>query len=296
MKKNSGNSENSGRVGQVVPPRSKKNYEHWHIRINKFGEIIDEKIRKFGESRFYKGNGNLEKGKNGIEHYQMTVSMKLKKTEIAMTKYVLTSFPELQLYLNEFGLADGKQWYCKPSINEGSNRYCKKNDETFIKEIFSKGKVESNEQKKFIQEIEEFHPWQIWVKENVLETEPNDRTIYVIKGEEGAEGKTTFGKWIFTHYEKVVVLSGKGADMKNGIVDYYNKNKFLPKIIIINIPRSCKDFISYSGIEEVKDMFFFSGKYEGGMICGACPHVIVFCNSDLDYEKMSKDRWFIKVL
>ena len=43
-------------------------------------------------------------------------------------------------------------------------------------------------------------------------------------------------------------------------------------------------------------MFFFSGKYEGGMVCGPNPHVLIFANDEPDTHKMSADRWIIKEL
>ena len=88
------------------------------------------------------------------------------------------------------------------------------------------------------------------------------------------------------------MLSGKAGDMKNGIVQYGN----IPKVVLINMPRSSGGFISYSGIEQIKDMFFFSGKYEGGMICGKCPHVVIFANEPPDEGMMSMDRWVITAI
>lgn len=64
-----------------------------------------------------------------------------------------------------------------------------------------------------------------------------------------------------------------------------------PKTILMNIPRSKTGFVSYTGIEEIKDMFFYSGKYEGGQVCGPQPHVIVMANAEPEFEKMSDDRW-----
>lgn len=128
----------------------------------------------------------------------------------------------------------------------------------------------------------------------ICKTKPDDRTIYAIVGSDGLEGKTTFGKWLYMNLERVIVLSGKASDMKNAIIDYEKKRTELPKIIVINIPRSVNQtYISWSGIEEIKDMFFYSGKYEGGMICGANPHVFIFTNNIPDLAKMSTDRWKI---
>lgn len=134
-----------------------------------------------------------------------------------------------------------------------------------------------------------------WEKEiiKILDREPDDRTIYWFWENQGCRGKTTFQKWVFQNYKDVVTLSGKGADMKNGIVQYKDKTHVLPRVILINIPRSKLGFVSYTGMEEVKDMYFYSGKYEGGMVCGPNPHVIVFANEEPDYDKMSSDRWSV---
>ncbi len=88
-------------------------------------------------------------------------------------------------------------------------------------------------------------------------------------------------------------MSGKSADMKNGIVQYIQKNEETPDIVLINVPRSSQEYVSYEGIESIKDMFFFSGKYEGGMVCGANPHVYIFANEPPPTEKLSADRWKI---
>jgi len=128
---------------------------------------------------------------------------------------------------------------------------------------------------------------------NLLNTKPDDRTINWYWEEQGCTGKTTFAKWIFINYEDVVVLSGKGSDMKNGVVMYEKLNHKLPKVVIINVPRCNIDFLSYTGIEEVKDMFFFSGKYEGGMVCGENPHMLIFANQPPRVDKISFDRWNI---
>lgn len=145
---------------------------------------------------------------------------------------------------------------------------------------------------KYIESIpaDKLYDWEIDIITR-LTTEPDKRSIYWYWEPDGCAGKTTFQKYLFSNYNGVVVLSGKATDMKNGIVNYQQENKTLPKIVLINIPRSSLDFVSYTGLEEIKDMFFFSGKYEGGMVCGACPHVFIFANEEPDKDKMSSDRF-----
>ena len=65
----------------------------------------------------------------------------------------------------------------------------------------------------------------------------------------------------------------------------------------MNIPRclTCEDktYVSYQALENIKDMVFYSGKYEGGVVCGNCPHVFVFAHVPPEYENMSDDRWVV---
>eukprot|EP00918_Siedleckia_nematoides_P018882 GHVU01040327.1.p1 GENE.GHVU01040327.1~~GHVU01040327.1.p1 ORF type:complete len:286 (+),score=13.93 GHVU01040327.1:371-1228(+) len=135
------------------------------------------------------------------------------------------------------------------------------------------------------------YPWQNYIVNRLSSSYLDDRTIYWVWDKEGCKGKTLLAKWLYLKMNKVVVLSGKAGDMKHGICEYQKNTGCLPKIIIINIPRSTLDYVSYTGIEEIKDMFFFSGKYEGGMICGRSPHVLIFANEEPQYDKMSADRW-----
>lgn len=181
------------------------------------------------------------------------------------------------------------RWFkCKGSKKQNI-AYCEKDGDVILR-------FNCPSQKKYVQKIEKFFPWQTMILDE-LRKKADDRTINWFWEEQGCCGKTTFQKYVFTHFDEVVVLSGKGADMKNGILQYMrpkgkpDDEKETPKIVLINIPRVSSDFISIAGIEEVKDMFFFSPKYEGGMICGENPHVYVFANCPPPYEKMSEDRW-----
>lgn len=150
------------------------------------------------------------------------------------------------------------------------------------------------EHNKYIQEITTFYKWELKIIE-MLKEKPDGRKIYAYWSNKGEQGKTTFSKWIYTHYARVVVLSGAASDMKNCIVDYKLMNGRTPEIIILNYP-FCTNMnrISYNGIEEIKDMFFYSGKYKGGMICHRPPHVLMFSNKPPIIEKMSENRWVIE--
>lgn len=139
-------------------------------------------------------------------------------------------------------------------------------------------------------DIENWYEWELDLLK-ILKEKPDDRTIYWIWEGKGCAGKTVFQKWIYTNLQKrTITLSGKCNDMKNGIIAYKQTNGALPEIILINIPRVNKNHVSIAGVEEIKDMYFFCGKYEGGMVCGPNPHVCIFANEKPPEDVLSKDR------
>lgn len=179
------------------------------------------------------------------------------------------------------GLTKRIQWFKCRGNTQQNIEYCQKEQNV----LFSKG---------IPLPIKLINPDFDWEREilSIIVTEPNDRTIHWYWGV-GNVGKTSFCKYLTVKHE-AIALGGKGADMRNGVVEYKKTNGTTPGLVLINIPRSFNtDYISYEGIENIKDMYFYSGKYEGGMICGNCPHIFVFANEPPDYLKLSSDRWRI---
>ncbi len=128
---------------------------------------------------------------------------------------------------------------------------------------------------------------------NIVRQEPDDRIIFWYYSNSGNTGKTTFARYLHREFN-AVLLSGKASDMKNCIVEFEKSNGYVPECVVIDLPRGFdKEYLSYNGLEEIKNMFFFSGKYEGGMVDGNPPHLIIFCNEKPNVDKMSKDRWRI---
>lgn len=136
----------------------------------------------------------------------------------------------------------------------------------------------------------DLYPWQKWIKNKILDVEPDDRSIYWFWEDEGCAGKTTFQKWIYQNYDNVIMTAGRIDDMKNGVLTYMNTKGNTPKVVLVNIPRVNSNHCSIAGLECIKDMWFYSPKYEGGMVCGPNPHILVFANEPPDYEKLSGDR------
>lgn len=120
-----------------------------------------------------------------------------------------------------------------------------------------------------------------------------DRKLTVIVDHKGELGKTEFCRYCCLNLERCIVTEGKAADMKHQVVEYLKNTGKTPKYILMDVPRCGARSIDWAGVEAVKNMLFYSGKYEGGMIIGNKPCIVMFMNEDPDISKMSEDRWDI---
>lgn len=279
-------------VRQEDTPASRPNrgelliYVHFRITGSKVKdddtmfELMDTNpwITEFGYQR--------EKGeKNGIEHYQGTMKVEPRKRVHQVQDWFKEHIPTV-----EFPAKD----YCKRSISEAANRYGMKED-TRIAGPWYKGPIFDKIAKETVYKIDiQLKPWQQKIVK-VIENEPDDRLIWWFWEPMGGLGKTTFQKWLFQNYKGVTPISGKAADMKNGVIEYMDANDGrVPKIIIINLPKTHKsDYFSFEGAESIKDMWFYSGKYKGGVVCNRNPHLLIFANVAPNTKNMSPDRWNI---
>lgn len=137
-------------------------------------------------------------------------------------------------------------------------------------------------------EGKELYRWQHQVKQ-ILEDDcaVGDRTIYWFWEDSGNVGKTSLAKHLCLTFRRTFYTSGKAGDVKYAIAQMPHK----PKTVLWDVPRTMERFVSYQGIEEVKNGIFFSGKYESGTVMFNTPHVIVFANFPPDRSKLSEDRW-----
>lgn len=132
----------------------------------------------------------------------------------------------------------------------------------------------------------ELYEWQKKVIE-IIATKPDRRTINWFWEEKGNTGKTSLAFHLCMKSERTIYVAGKAADMKFAIAAC----KTPPKVVIFDYVRSLEDFISYEGLESIKNGIFFSGKYEGKMHIQNPPHIIVLANFAPDLQRCSKDRW-----
>lgn len=136
---------------------------------------------------------------------------------------------------------------------------------------------------------EKLRPWQRDIV-NMVSEEPDDRVINWYHEPHGNVGKSWLLKYIATNCEGVTLVSGKATDIYHAIFTMKVKD-IVPKIIMVDVPRAGKKFVSYAAIESLKNGLLFNSKYETGMCNFESPHVIVMSNSPPDLSDFSIDRW-----
>lgn len=120
-----------------------------------------------------------------------------------------------------------------------------------------------------------------------LDGPADDRSIIFAVDPEGGHGKSWFQGWYLSkNLERVQVLSiGKRDDIAFSI----DEGK---EVFLFNVPRGGMEFLQYTILEQLKDRMVFSPKYASKMkYLKKTPHVVVFCNEEPDYNKMTNDRY-----
>lgn len=139
----------------------------------------------------------------------------------------------------------------------------------------------------------EMHPLREWQQNLYMELmqPPNRREIFFIVDLKGNTGKTWFAHYFAALIDNVqIIVPGKKADMAF-ILDVQSKYFFF------DAPRSKQgDFIQYDFLEEIKNGYVLSPKYESRIKSFDVCHVIVLTNEMPDMTKLSEDRYKIIVL
>lgn len=214
-----------------------------------------------------------EKGECGTPHIQGCVCYKWQK-----------SFEQMKKILPRAHIEKCKQWnaateYCMKDETRNGERHTKG-----IKlKVIIKDPLDGKTLKPFQQEIID-----------IIKTEPDDRTIWWFWDKNGNTGKTTLCKHLALKHE-ALILGGKCNDIKYGVTAWLTQHPDL-RVLLLDFTRSIEEFISYEGIESVKNGIFFSGKYESAQTIYNCPHVICFANFEPQTSKLSQDRWKIRAI
>ena len=259
--KSNGNTSRLFEKKQISPAK------WWSFTLNNYNSSnIDDLLNTLNEHKYV---FQEETGEQGTPHLQGCVEFKEKLRPLSLN------------------LPKEMHW-TKTRNGKASIKYCCK-EETRSGEIFTNIKL--SKPIKVLKE-DNLYDWQKEVIEMIKE-EPDDRKCYWYWENKGNRGKSALIKLLCYKYG-AIVLSNKASDMKYGIVKYIEKHGAYPEIILIDIPRTSLDYLSYTGLEEVKNGCFFSSKYECEMVIGNSPHLIIFANEGPNITKMSEDRWVIK--
>lgn len=140
----------------------------------------------------------------------------------------------------------------------------------------------------------EYKPWQKEIL-TIMTTEPDMRKIYWYWDDKGGCGKTTFTKHLCMKFKEVLCVSGKANDAKYAISEHIGEGKEILAVVWM-MTRSMESFVSYEGIEAIKDGIFFCGKYESKQCIYNRPHLFVFANFQPAPDKLSKDRLVVQCI
>lgn len=250
-------------VGNTISTGTQNQLYRWFftLKMDSITEIqLFEILKEISKQFTFQG----EKGAQGFEHWQGVFSLKTKE-RFATVKNL---FP-VAIHLE--GCID---WF-------KARNYCMKSD-THICGPY-------NENSTFIKVIDKLYKWQEDLRKELLEGKEDDRKIIVYVDKAGGCGKSQFCKLMAVKYGAVVLQSGSKKDISFSLPDQ-------PKIILFNLTRDVEDRLSYDAIESIKDGMIFSAKYESKMKLFNSPHVVIFSNFELDYSRMTEDRWDVRKL
>lgn len=220
----------------------------------------------------------LEKSKEGRLHWQGQMTLK-KKERLSGVKRWLDNKVHLER---------------TKSVRE-AELYCQKT-ESRVEGPWIYGTVASP----MTEEEEVEFAWTKWERlkkfqktvEELVASKPDERSIYWFWEDVGNSGKTTFCKYLYHKYKVSVSTSGMS---EKDLFHIVAEEK--PRCVIIDLPREEQaKTLKLGAIEQVKNGFFGTGKYEGHSYCGPNPHVIIFSNRPPwpdEMNNLSQDRWKI---
>lgn len=137
----------------------------------------------------------------------------------------------------------------------------------------------------------DMHPLRAWQADlyDFLKKPADARKVTFVVDYSGNAGKSWFGHYYcFLNENSQVLLPGKKADMA------YMLDPLI-RVLFIDAPRSKQgEFIQYDFLEDVKNGYVASPKYESRVKQLNLCHVVVFMNEDPDMSKLSLDRYDIR--
>lgn len=135
----------------------------------------------------------------------------------------------------------------------------------------------------------EMHPLRDWQQDlyKKLTHEPDDREVVFVVDYEGNKGKSWFAKYYcHLHDNAFMMRPGKHADMAY----------MLPpelRVLFLDCTRKQVEYMPYTFMEELKDGYVGSTKYESCIKKYPKLHVVVLMNHDPDFSALSDDRYHV---
>lgn len=122
----------------------------------------------------------------------------------------------------------------------------------------------------------------------MLQEKPHNREIIWIYDPIGGIGKSVLCKHLGS--DTLVLTSTNEGDI-NFILSQFSR----AKIIVFDLARKSEKFMNYRTLENIKNGYVTSTKYESKNIQIDIPHLVVFANFFCERKELSSDRWNILV-
>lgn len=265
----------------------------WCFTLNNYTSLEMETLEQAFKLREIKYGFGEEVGEQGTPHLQGWIESPKKIRPIE-------TFRELKRI----------HWEKRRGTKEQNIAYCAKEGKYRTSELTT----EKVRELLGIVSDDKLYDWQREVIE--LCDKPSDRLVYWVWSAKGCTGKTTLAKLLCLCHNGIL-LDGKKSDIlysatesvlgtaqksSNSSEETHCSPHYLPtdepfytckRIFILDLSRTCENFVSYDSIEKLKNGFWFSGKYESKMVMIPPPVVIIFANFQPDREKLSSDRWHL---
>lgn len=134
------------------------------------------------------------------------------------------------------------------------------------------------------EQLTELRAWQQQLITTIEEHQRNDRVIHWIYDEVGNNGKTVLSHHLITTQKYIKLKNGKTAD----IAMLWNGEN-----VVFDLSRTQSDTINYDVIEQIKDGYVVSPKYQSTIKHHKKPIIIIMANFPPKIDSMSHDRWQI---
>lgn len=238
-------------------------------------EQVKAKLHGWAKKWVFQG----ERGDTGYEHWQGRLSLIKKRRIDELVAQMGPQFPGIHLSPTS------------STVHRGSDFNYVMKEDTRISGPWKD--TEYQEPAPFTRQLRRFlemekRPWQIKIRE--MAQRQDDRRVTLIIDKKGDSGKSVTSEWL--EYDGI----GYEIPPMNSMEDLMQCCMGIPpqQCYIVDMPRGMKkgklsEF--YSGIESLKNGTMYDKRYAFKKRRIDRPQIIVFTNTEPDYELMSKDRW-----